>query len=396
MYNYYYVFALLLLFASCEPNDQQHADDDNGNKEITQDEETQDMVFFSEQQFSSLGVKIDTIPMRNITSYVEANGQLEVPPQNEAAVTAMVGANVTSIKVIEGDKVKQGQALAYLSHPDLVVLQTEFLEEWNQLPYLEKEYERQKTLYEAQVGAGREFQKIESDLRSLRSRTKGLEVQLKLLGIDISALQNDTFFERIPVRSPIDGYIRKVKVKTGQYVEAQTVLFDIVNIDHIHADLMVFEKDMHKVSKGQKIRFTLESLPDKALEATIFAVGKSFEQDPKALHIHAEIENKEGLLIPGMYVRGKILVGEENTLALPEEGIVRDGGKHYIFRTEKQDAEMGYDWAFRPVEVIPGVKSDGWVEIKLLNALADSVQVAWNNAYYLLAEMTKEEAGHHH
>ena len=32
------------------------------------------------------------------------NGTLEVPPQNEAAITSVIGANVTSIKVIEGDK----------------------------------------------------------------------------------------------------------------------------------------------------------------------------------------------------------------------------------------------------------------------------------------------------
>ena len=47
-------------------------------------------------------------------------GNLEVPPQNEATVTAIVGSNVTLIKVIEGDKVSKGQVLAYLSHPNLI------------------------------------------------------------------------------------------------------------------------------------------------------------------------------------------------------------------------------------------------------------------------------------
>ena len=104
--------------------------------------------------------------------------------------------------------------------------------------------------------------------------------------------------------------MRLVEVKTGQYVQPQTEMFEIVNIDHIHADLMVFEKDMHKVKRRQKIRFTIESLADQELEAKIYSVGKAFEQDPKAIHIHAEIENKKGLLIPGMYIRGRIMIND--------------------------------------------------------------------------------------
>ena len=91
------------------------------------EEEHAEEVHFSKQQFQSLGMKVDTLPLRNISSYVDANGQLEVPPQNEAAVTAIIGANIISIKVIEGDKIKKGQVLAYLNHPDLIKLQTDYI-----------------------------------------------------------------------------------------------------------------------------------------------------------------------------------------------------------------------------------------------------------------------------
>ena len=48
--------------------------------------------------------------------------------------------------------------------------------------------------------------------------------------------------EQVPLRSPIEGYVQKVEIKTGQYVEPQTELFEIVNTEHVHADFMVFEK----------------------------------------------------------------------------------------------------------------------------------------------------------
>ncbi|SMD31810.1 membrane fusion protein, cobalt-zinc-cadmium efflux system [Reichenbachiella faecimaris] len=355
-----------------------------------------DKVHFSVQQFQSLEMKVDTIPRKNLSSYVEANGELEVPPQNEATVTAIIGANVSLIKVIEGDKVRKGQVLAYISHPNLIQLQTDYVNAWNQFHYLEKEYQRQKKLYEEKVGSGKEFQKIQAEFKSMDGTVKGLEAQLRLFGLNTGKIQTGKIYEQVPVKSPIEGFIRLVEVKTGQYVQPQTEMFEVVNIDHIHADLMVFEKDMSKVKKGQKVKFKVESSPDKELEAEIYSVGKAFEQDPKAIHLHAEIENKEGLLIPGMYVRGRILVDEVKAYALPRQGVAQEGEKFYIFSATKEDEGGEIEWEFEPIEVVLGTEDDGWVEIKPLETLNKNSIVAWNNAYYLLAEMKKGEAEHEH
>lgn len=401
--SYLLLIAATLLFAACgEPESHEDAHDhDHGAESSHHDghdhgEETAEEVHLSEQQFRSLGMKTDTLPQRNITSYVEANGQLEVPPQNEAAVTAIIGANVATIEVIEGDKVSKGQVLAYLTHPDLIALQTDYITSWNQLQYLEPEYNRQKKLYDEQVGSGKELQKTEADYRSMKGMVQGYEAQLRLMGLSLEKLRMSEIYERVPVLSPISGHIRLVEVKTGQYVDPQTELFEIVNIDHIHADLMVFEKDMHKVKEGQRIRFTTESMPDQELEAVIYSVGKAFEQDPKAIHLHAEIENKQGLLIPGMYIRGRIMVDDALSYALPEAGLVREGDKYFIFTARKEQHGGTTAWGFEPVEAIAGAKDDGWVEVKLLKPLRKGTAVAWNNAYYLLAEMKKSEAGHKH
>ena len=84
-------------------------------------------LHLSDLKFKSLGIKIDALPTRALSDVVEANGQLEVPPQHEATVTAILGANVTSIKVIEGDKVRKGQILAYLAHPNLSSIQSNYV-----------------------------------------------------------------------------------------------------------------------------------------------------------------------------------------------------------------------------------------------------------------------------
>ena len=394
--TYILLFAASLFIVACGNSGHKEEEHEHGNSEESKQSEHGEEVHFSEQQFQSLDMEVDTLPFRNISSYVEANGQLEVPPQNEATVTAIVGSNVMLIKVIEGDKVSKGQVLAYLSHPNLIKLQTDYINSWNQLQYLEKEYQRQKKLYDEKVGSGKEFQKTHADYQSMKGMVKGYEAQLKMMGLGLDKIQQSEIYDQVPVFSPIDGHVRLVEVKIGQYVQPQTEMFEIVNIDHIHADLMVFEKDMHKVKEGQRIRFTIESLPDRELEAIIYSVGKAFEQEPKAIHLHAEIENKEGLLIPGMYIRGRIMINDSQSYALPEAGVVREGEKYFIFTAKKENDNGETEWAFEPAEVIAGTKYDGWIEIKLLKSLEKGVTVAWNNAYYLLAEMKKGEAEHEH
>lgn len=378
---------LIFTFAACKQ--KKEATDEKENSEVSSTEDGLTTVALSAQQYSALGIKVDSLRKRNFSSVVVANGQLEVLPQNEASVTAIIGANIVSIDVFEGKKVNQGQVLAYLSHPDLLNLQTRYLNSWNQLQYTDKEYQRQKRLYEEQVGSGKDFQKIQSDFQSLTSEVNNLEAQLKLLKLEPEKIRQGTIYEKVPVVSPINGFIEKVDVKTGQYVEPQKQMFEVVNNDHIHADLMVFEKDIYKVKEGQKVAFSIESLSGETLSARIFAVGKSFEQNPKAVHVHAEIENKKGLLISGMYITGRISTGNDYVNALPEGAIVNEGGKSYIFLREKEKET----WRFIPVEIIIGQQEDGYVEIKFLSAPKAGSLFAQNNAYYLLSEMKKSETG---
>lgn len=386
-----------VLIYSCGHNEEGHNHGEGESSESHENgEEHAEEVHLTEEQFSSMELKVDTIPLKNISSYVQANGELEVPPQNFAEVTAVIGANITNIEVIEGDKVKKGDVLAYLKHPDLIKVQTDYVSNWNKLIYTEKEYQRQEKLYQEKVGSGKELQKIQAEYQTLKALVRGQEIQLKQLNLNLSEIQKSEIYEKVPIVSPINGHVQHVEVKIGQYVQPQTEMFEIVNIEHIHADLMVFESDMHKVKKGQKVIFNVQSLPGQELEAEIHSIGKSFEESPKAIHIHAEIESKKGLLLPGMYISGQIQTTDSKTLALPEAAVVREGDKYFIFTASKESNEGKVEWTLKPLEVIVGEKDNGWMEIKLLEVLKKGTKVSLNGAYYLLAEMKKGENEHEH
>lgn len=393
--NHIIIIALAAFsMAACKNDPSQHADEGHGHEEQghSDHEGEGETVHLSQAQFDALDMEVGMVPRKNLSNVVEANGELEVPPKNEATVTAIIGANISSIEIIEGDDVQKGQVLAWLSHPNVTELQRSYLEAFNREKFLEQEYKRQQKLYEEEVGSGKAYQQTTADYRSAQATVKSYEVQLRQLGINPEKIQQGNFYTRIPVVSPIKGSITKVEVKTGQYVQPQKDLFEIVNIDHIHADLMVFEKDVYKVNEGQRVRFRVETMPGKELYAEIYSVGKKFEQDPKAVHVHAEIENKSGKLIPGMYVRGEILTDSITSLALPESAITREGDDYLAFMA----TEEGEEWMFTPVRLTTGTNSNSWVAVKFLDEVPENARFALNNAYYLVAEMKKGEAEHSH
>ena len=377
----------LLLIGACNTKETKQEDTHTEHTEGTMTD-----VMLTPQQYNALQMQADTLQVRTMSGYIEANGTLEVPPQNEAEITTAVGANVVSIEVIEGDKVAKGETVAFLSHPNIIQIQTDYLNAYSNSEFLEKDYLRQKKLYDAGVGSGANFEKAEANFKASKAKANGLKEQLRQLNISATGIENGTIYQRIALRSPIEGFVQKVEVKTGQYVEPQTPLFEVVNTHHVHADLMVFEKDVHQLKIGQKVSFNIQSMPDKELTAEIYSIGKTFEQETKALHVHAEIENKEGNLIPGMYIQGRIEANATQLTAIPESAIIEDAGKHYIFSVEKE----GEDWSLKPVEVITGTTDGNWTAISFLETPKPDSKFAYNNAYYLMAELKKGSAGHSH
>jgi len=391
MKSSYHLIYLLMLTLGCTSVEQEHTSKHEGEAQEHHDE-----VHLSEQQFNALGIKVDTLHRRVMEGFIETNGQLTLPPKSEAAVTSMVGANVGSIEVIEGNRVEKGQVLASLYHPDLIELQTQYAQQFQQLVFIEKEYHRQEKLFQESVGSGRDFQKIKSEFQSLKASVKGMEASLRLLSISPNSVRSGSIQEQVQLKSPISGYIQGISVRTGQYVGPEEILFEIVNNDHIHAHFKVFESDAQKVKEGQLVRFIVESDPETQHQATIFSVGKVFETDVKAINIHAELDNEDGTLLAGMYARGKVIIDDHQSLVLPKSAIAMDGDRHFIFSATQQEEKDTKEWHFEPIEISLGIENDGWFEVKLHQQIDPDAQFAHNKAYYLISELMKEEAGHEH
>ncbi|RUT79649.1 efflux RND transporter periplasmic adaptor subunit [Ancylomarina longa] len=397
----YLVFIMAITLLSCNSEKKE-------NQEIEEHEKQgiEGVVILNANQLKALDLKLGAFQMRNLTTTVKSNGQLEVPPENSADVTAIIGGNVKTINVFHGDKVIKGQQLATLEHPDYIALQEDFAEISSKLEFLTEEYKRQKELFDNNVGSGRDYQKTKSEYNTVKAKYEGLKSRLQLLNLSPQKVEKGEISNTVSIKSPINGFINEVNIKIGTYVDAKDILFEITNNDAIHADFMVYEQDVHRIKEGQKVHFNVANRPEEELTATIFAIGKEFEENSRAVHIHARINEKTSDLIPGMYISGHIHTDKNYTRTLPNDAIVNEGTKSFVFvldnkaletakhesKVDEKDNELT-EMAFRMVEVITGLKEEGYTEVRLVDSLPNNSEIVLNAAYYLLADMNKGETG---
>ena len=391
------IFLAAILFACGSPAKQGEENEEHEH------EGPEGVVVLNERQMKAIGLKTGPLQMRNLTTVIKVNGQLAVPPESSADVTAVIGGNVKSINVFQGDKVRKGQLLAVLEHPDYIAIQEDFAEVAGRLDFLEQEYKRQKELFENNVGSGRDYQKAKSDYNTAMAKYAGLKARLKLLNISPEQVRKGNITGSVRILSPINGYVNRVNIKVGTYVDAKDKMFTITDNNAIHADFMVYEKDAYLVKKGQKVHFTVSNRLDKEFTGTVFAIGKEFDPESRSIHIHANIDGDVTGLIPGMYISGHLHTDKKYVPALPNDAIVHEGTKSYIFvetKIEDENGEAGHSEseekeghvkAFKQTEVVTGQKDGGYTEVRLLEPLPENTQIVLNAAYYLIADLKKDE-----
>ena len=290
-----------------------------------------------------------------------------------------------------------------MEHTDFIKLQENYITSKNELGLSEKEYLRQKELFEQNAGTGKVFQKAESDYHSAKAKVSSLENQLKLLSVNTNELSQGKIISSFALIAPIEGYVGNINATIGAYAEPNKILFEIIDNTKIHCDLLVYEKDLFKVKIGQKVNFILANNPEhqdehdrETIEGEIFGINKSFENDTKALTVHASIKNEKHELIPGMYVNALIDVDNKTSMVVPVDAVVKSDGKEWVFIVEslpKGKEVEGDSYIFKMKEVITGISDLGYIEIKPLEMVSANAKIVIKNAFFILSKSKEGEEG---
>ena len=370
---------------------EEHADEHDDHAEEGTAE-----VSITTEQAKVLGLTTGKVMQKSLGDNIKVNGFLDLYPQDQAKVNAFIGGNISNIYVVEGTQIKKGQILARLEHPDYIQMQQELQQSVSDLDYLKTEYERKKKLYEEDISSGREYQKARSEYFATRSKINGLKAKLRLLNLNVDKVVAGELFPTVPIVSPIDGFIGEVYVSIGDYADPGANMFYITNNAKTHVDFRVYEKDIYKIKIGQKAYFTIANKPGELIEAHIQTIGRTFEDDPKAIHVHATIDSRVTTnLLPGLYVEGRIIENEKITNVLPEEAIVQEGNRSFVFikdSAESNDKVL----TFKVRDVTTGIKDAGFIEVTFAEPLAADAEIVINGAYMLSSELVKGELEHDH
>lgn len=337
--------------------------------------EDQQILHLSEEQQRQLNLEISQPEYRMVSKYIEASGQLDVPPQHLITISAPLGGFVKRTPLLEGMKVRKGDMLAELEHPDYIQLQQDYLQALSRLDMLKAEFSRQEELARENVTAQKAREKARTDYETARVEVESLRARLKMLNINPDKLPDDGIHPTVAITSPINGYVTKVNVTTGAYVQAHYELFRLVDPTHLHAELYVFEKDLPALKEGQRITFTL--LNDTIRRyGKVYLIGKELTAE-RTVRVHGHLDNDYPGLIPGLYIRAQIEAATHRALTVPESAVVRIGDKPFVFVMRGKDE-------FELTPVLVGVTLKGYTEI-INSSLTEDNHVVKSPAYTLLS-----------
>ncbi|GAB2469536.1 hemolysin D [Hymenobacter qilianensis] len=389
---------LALTLAGCskenETADADHAETTteaggHAGEEAHEGEEAADMVTLSTAEQQAGGLKTGPLASRPMGAGLAVNGTLDVPPESAVNITAPLGGFVDNTELLQGARVRKGEVLATIRNPEFVTLQQDYLETRARLEYARTELARQKELYEQEVAPQKNYQRAQADYQALQVQTNAQAARLRLAGLPVGGKIVTT----ASVRAPRAGFVRAVNVTVGQAVTATDALFEIVDPEHLHVELTVFERDVARVQNGQLIRFTLASDSTgsrRERTARVYLVGKAIGEDRTVrVHGHLDQENDPALL-PGLYVRALIETGRTQAPTLPDAALVRFEGQSYAFAVEASGR-------YRLVPVTLGRSEDGYTEVTLPETVPATSTFVTDGAYSLLAKLKNaEEEGEGH
>jgi membrane fusion protein, heavy metal efflux system len=345
---------------------------------------TQAIAELTDAQLKNSSIETGKLEQKSISSILKLNGKIDVPPQNMVSVSMPLGGYLKTTKLLPGMHVSKGEVIATMEDQQYIQLQEDYLITKSKLNYLEGEYLRQKELNKTKASSDKVLQQTEMEYKSQKIAMSALAEKLKLINVNPNTLSENNLSKSVSMFSPISGFVSKVNVNIGKYLNPSDVMFELVNPEDIHLNLNVFEKDVDKLSIGQKVIAYTNNQPDKKHACEIILLSKDLSTDGMA-EVHSHFESYDKTLLPGMYMNAEIKVLTNKALVIATDGIVTFEGKHYVF-------EVVGDKKYAMREVTLQNAEDGFTQITFLEAEEISEKTfVTKGAYTLLMKMKNTE-----
>lgn len=335
----------------------------------------------------------------DVTGLVLANANLLTH------VTTPVTGRVTEVMVSIGDRINEGQTLAYVRSPDIEQSEADLLQNEGQikadlkrdlmqvdsdlsqaaaqLKLSKSTFSRIDALYSDKIAARADYEiaktnydkdqiTLETNQRKrqttivlsnehMKVTVEPIKQKLRLLGVSESQIEKVLKTRHIdpvvPVPAPESGILSERLVNVGELVDPTKALFTIGDYHNVWVKADIFQKDVALMKEGLPIELEVDSFPGEKFYGKLNYLADSISSDTRTLVVRAEVSNPGLKLKPKMFTRMKILVGQRQTLAIPAEAVQDTGSQKVVY------LPMGNNkYIERIVDV--GTKYGDYVEIR--------------------------------
>lgn len=280
-------------------------------------------------------VRVTTVSREVFVDRVESVGTAGA---NESVnLTPKISDTISRITFEEGGMVEKGEILVELTSSSEA---TRLAEAQSTADEAQRQYERLQSLLADNLISG-------TDLDAARTRAE--TAQARLEGV---AVAMDNYL----IRAPFSGMLGFRNVSDGSLVTPNTVITTLDDISIIKLDFTIAEVYLAQLKIGQLLSAQSIVYPDHAFEGVVQVIGSRIDPVTRSVQVRAHIDNRSGVLRPGMLLTVSLALNESDSVVVDESVLVPSGGRQYAFVVDDEDV-------VRQVEVLIGRRQPGKVEV---------------------------------
>ncbi|HSY51089.1 MAG TPA: efflux RND transporter periplasmic adaptor subunit [Thermoanaerobaculia bacterium] len=297
-------------------------------------------VWITPRQIQEAGIVTTEVGNRAVGNALNTTGRVAFSDTRVAHVFSPVTGRITNCVVALGQSVRRGDPLAIIQSPDLASAVSDLEKAEADLVAAQRDFERQKELYDAHAAAQRDLEAAQSNYSKAKSERDRAARKTSLLSA------SDRGSQDYVLRAPIDGDVVARTATLGMEVQGQysggnaPELFTVGNLNPVWILADVFEVDLPRVRIGAPVTVNIVSYPGREFTGTVDWISGGLDPATRTAKIRCTIANRDRLLRPEMFATVSIVTDTHQRLAVPRSAVVRLGDQLVAF-VDKGTAPTG-------------------------------------------------------
>jgi cobalt-zinc-cadmium efflux system membrane fusion protein len=351
-------------------------------------ESPNDEVSPTSEQLAEAHITTAKVEARDLADAVKLAGRLTFDDTRISHVFSPVNGRIAKVLAQPGQRVAKGAPLASIVSPDVGSYLADVAKAEADRTQAEHEYQRQRELYDAGVGAKRDLDAADDALRKARAEYDRARQLIELL----RSGDFDQVSQEYVLRSPIAGEVIARKASPalevqGQYSNGGSAsnvleLFTIGELSELWVLADVYEIDLPRVTAGDGVTIRAAAYPGVAFHGRIDWVSDVLDPVQHTAKVRCVVDNHEHLLRPEMYEPVDVALPARHVLVVPRSAVMRVDGETVAF-VQTGERKHGGGVVFRRRKVTARL-DDNAALVPVFAGLSEGERVAVDHSLMLL------------